>query len=124
MAKKREYLISCFDNGKLKFKLRAPRSVNPNVLLERLICRDLDCERIVRSCLRKNSKDAHDPFHIRDMRQEHRSEMARSNIPPEPTGEEILSAFADANVAPIALGKTLLMGGINPQYFIQEVEAH
>ncbi|SLN46720.1 hypothetical protein ROG8370_02023 [Roseovarius gaetbuli] len=123
MTKKTEYLITCFDrNGNKQYELRAPKGANPRLLLERLICRDLDDDTLIASCLRKNAKRAYDPFQIIDMREEHRREQAQGALRSDPNTNDPIGVYNRAREAPIPSGKTLLIAGLNHDFFIKEVE--
>ena len=123
MAKKTEYLITRFDrNFNEEYELRVPKGANLRLLLERLICRDLDNDTIIASCLRKNAKRAYDPFQIFDEREEHRREQAKAALDSNPNTEDPIGVYNRARDAPIPIGKTLLIAGLNHDYFITEVE--
>ncbi len=123
MAERTEYLvIQCASDGSILKQLRAPKSVNPRLLLERLICRDLDDDSVIESCLRSNAKHFYDPFQVIDMREEHRREQARDALNADPETNDPIGVYNRARNAQIPPGKTLLMAGINHEYFVQEVE--
>ncbi|WP_323811273.1 hypothetical protein [Yoonia sp. 67-2] len=123
MAKKTEYLITQYasDSSILK-KLRAPKSINLRLLLERLICQDLDDDAVISSCLRSNSKRFYDPFQIIDMREDHRRDQARDALNTDPETKDPIGVYNRARDAQSPLGKTLLIAGPNYDYFVKEVE--
>lgn len=124
MAKKTEYLVvKCDRNSEKEFELLVPKGVDVKILLERLICRDLDIETLLASCLRKNSKRAYDPFQIIDMREEYRREQAKAALNSVPNTNDPIGVYERARKAPIPLGKTLLFAGVGHSYSVKEVEA-
>jgi hypothetical protein len=124
MAKKTEYLVTRFDfNNNQKYELRVPKGTNLVLLLERLICRELDDDILIASCLRKNAKGAYDPFQIMDGREEHKREQAQAAVNLIPDTGDIVGVYNRARNAPIAIGKTLIIAGIGRDYFVKEVEA-
>lgn len=124
MVQRTEFLITRFDrNNNIGYEIRVQKGVKLTLLLERLICRDLDNEEIIASCLRKNHKRAHDPFQIIDMREEHRREQAQAALKAEPNTDDPIGIYNRARQSPIPLGKTLLIAGVNHDFFVKEVEA-
>ncbi|WP_300014027.1 hypothetical protein [uncultured Roseobacter sp.] len=124
MAKKREYLVTQYDRSlEVIRELRVPKSVNPKVLLERLICQGLDDDTIVASCLTRRAKRAYDPFQVIDMRNEHRVEQARAALNANPRTDDPIGIYNRARAAPIPLGKTLMVAGNNYDFVVKEVEA-
>ena len=123
MAKRTEYLITQYgsDSSILK-QLRVPKSVNLRLLLERLICIDLDDDAVISSCLRSNSKRFYDPFKVIDMREEHRREQGRDALNADPKTKDPIGVYNLARDAQIPLGKILLVAGVNREYFVKEVE--
>ncbi|MCP5038138.1 MAG: hypothetical protein GY945_11110 [Rhodobacteraceae bacterium] len=123
MAKKTEYLITQYtrDSSILK-QLRVPKSVKLRLLLERLICQDLDDDAVINSCLRSNAKRFYDPFQIIDAREEHRREQAHNALNADPETEDPFGVFYRAWDAQIPLGKTLMIAGVHHDYFVKEVE--
>ncbi len=123
MAKRTEYLVIQYaSNGSILRQLRAPKSVNPHLLLERLICQGLDDESVVNSCLRSNAKQFYDPFQIFDMREEHRRKQARDALSADPETKDPIGVYNRARDAQIPPGKTLMIAGVNHDYFVIEVE--
>ena len=123
MAKKTEYLVTKYarDCSILK-QLRAPKGTNLRLLLERLVCQDLDDDVVISSCLRSNSKRFYDPFQVIDMREEHRRDQARDAVNADLETEDIPGVYTRARAAQIPLGKTLMIAGVNHDYFVEEVE--
>ena len=122
MVAKTEYLIIQFSkDSSIVKQLRAPKSVNLRLLLERLVCKDLDDEALINSCLRSNAKRFFDPFQIMDMRDEHRREHARNALNADPKTKDPIGVYNRARAAPIPFGKTLMIAGINHDYFVKEV---
>jgi hypothetical protein len=123
VAIRTEYLIIQYarDSSTIK-ELRAPKSVNLRLLLERLICQDLDDNAVISSCLRSNAKRFHDPFQVIDMREEHRREQARDALNTDPETDDPIGVYTRAWAAQIPLGKTLMIAGTNHDYFVNEVE--
>lgn len=123
MAKKTEYLVIQYarDNSMIK-QLRAPKTVNPLLLLERLVCRDLDDDALISSCLRSNAKRFYDPFQIIDMREEYRRDQARDALNADPETKDPIGVYNRARNAKIPLGKTLLIAGVNHDFLVKEVE--
>ena len=110
MAQKTEYLITQYDrDGKVIKQLKAPKSVNLRLLLERLVCRDLDDETLISSCLRSNAKRYYDPFQLIDMRDEHSREQAREALNADPDTEDPIGVYNRARTAKIPLGKPLMI---------------
>ena len=123
-VKRTEYLIVQYaKDSSIVRELRVPKSVNIQLLLERLICRDLDDDTVISSCLRSNAKHFYDPFQIEDMREEHRREQAREASNADPATADPIGVYNRARAAPIQLGKTLIIAGANHDYFVKEVEA-
>ena len=123
MAKRTEYLaIQYARDGSIIKQLRAPKSVNPRLLLERLVCQDLDDDAVISSCLRSNAKRFYDPFQIIDMRDEHRREQARDALNADPETKNQIRVYNRARNAQIPFGKTLMIAGLNHDYFVKEVE--
>jgi hypothetical protein len=123
MAKKTEYLVIHYHrNGEVKHEMRVPKVVNPKLLLERLICRELDDDTLIASCLSKGAKRAYDPFQIIDMRDELRRESARAALGADPETDDPIGVYNRARSAPIPHGKTLIIAGVNHDFFIKEVE--
>ena len=123
MAKRTEYLVTQYasDSSILK-QLRVPKSVNLRLFLERLICQDLDDDAVISSCLRSNSKRFYDPFQVIDMREEHRRDQARDALNARPETKDPIGVYNRARDAQIPLGKTLMVAGVNHDYFVKEVE--
>ena len=123
MAKRTEYLVTHYarDSSILK-QLRVPKSINLRLLLERLICQDLDDDAVISSCLRSNSKRFYDPFQVIDMREEHRRDQARDALNADPETKDPIGVYNRARDAQIPLGKTLMIAGVNHDYFVKEVE--
>ncbi|TNJ40488.1 hypothetical protein [Phaeobacter sp. B1627] len=124
MARKTEYLIIRYANdGSILNQLRVPKSLNLRLFLERLMCRDLDDDALIGSCLRSNSNRFYDPFQIIDMREEHRRDQARDALSADPRTKDPIGVYNRARDAQIPHGKTLMMAGANRDYFVKEVEA-
>lgn len=123
MAKRTEYLVIQYarDASILK-QLRVPKSVNLRVLLERFICQDLDDDTVIDSCRRSNAKRFYDPFQIIDMREEYRRDQARDALNADPETKDPIGVYNRARSAQIPLGKTLMIAGVNHDYFVKEVE--
>ena len=123
MAKRTEYLIIQYarDSSIIK-QLRAPKSVNLRLLLERLVCQGLDDDAVISSCLRSNAKRFYDPFQVIDMREEHRREQASDALNTDPETKDPIVVYNRARDAQIPLGKTLMIAGVNHDYFVKEVE--
>ena len=123
MAKRTEYLIIQYArDGSVIKQLRAPKSVNARLLLERLVCQDLDDDTLISSCLRSNAKRFYDPFQIIDMREEHRREQARDALFADHETRDPIGVYNRARNAQIPLGKTLMIAGADHDYFVKEVE--
>ena len=123
MVKRTEYLIIQYArDSRIVKQLRAPKSVNLRLLLERLICRDLDDDELISSCLRSNAKRFYDPFQVIDERDEHRREQARDALNSDPETKDPIGVYNWARGAPIPLGKILIIAGANHDYFAKEVE--
>ena len=123
MAKRTEYLVIQYaSDGSILKQLRAPKNVNPRLLLERLVCQDLDDDAVINSCLRSNDKRFYDPFQVIDMREGHRREQAHDALNSDPETEDPLGVFNRAWDAQIPLGKPLLIAGVFHDYFVKEVE--
>jgi len=123
MVKRTEYLvIQCARDGSIVKQLRAPQSVNLRLLLERLVCQDLDDDAVINSCLRSNAKRFYDPFQVIDMREEHRREQARDALNTDPETKDPIGVYNRARAAQIPLGKTLMIAGENHDYFVKEVK--
>ncbi|SIT77306.1 hypothetical protein SAMN05421665_0541 [Yoonia rosea] len=123
MTKRTEYLVTQYaSDGSIVRKLRAPKSTNLRLFLERLICQDLDDDVVITSCLRSNSKRFYDPFQIIDMREDHRRDQARAALNADPKIKDTIGVYNRAREAPIPLGKTLMIAGVNHDYFVKEVE--
>jgi hypothetical protein len=123
MGKKTEYLVTQYakDCSIIK-QLRAPKTVNLQLLLERLVCRDLDDDTVISSCLRANARRYYDPFQVIDMREEHRREQARAALSADPETSNPIEVYNRARDAQIPLGKTLMIAGVDHDYFVKEVE--
>ena len=123
MAKRTEYVVINYarDGSTIKH-LRAPKSVNLRLLLERLICRDLDDDALISSCHRSNAKRFYDPFQVMDMREEHRREQALDALNTDPETKDPIGLYNRARNAEIPLGKTLMIAGVNHDYFVKVVE--
>ena len=94
MAKRAEYLITHYArDGSILKQLRVPKGVNLRLLLERLICQDLDDDAVISSCLRSNAKRFYDPFQVIDMREDHRREQARDALNADPKTMDPLGAY-------------------------------
>ena len=125
MVRKTEYLVKKFNkNLDPLLELRVPKGVDLRLLLERLICRDIDDETLVASCLRKNMKRAYDPFQIVDMRDDYRRDNAKAAIKSAPNTDDPIGVYNRARQSPILLGKALLFAGKDHDYSVFEVEAH
>jgi len=123
MAKRTEYLVIQYArDGSILKQLRAPKSVNLRLLLERLVCQDLDADAVISSCLRSNAKRFYDPFEVIDMREEHRRKQARDALNSDPETKDPIGVYNRARDAQIPLGKTLMIAGANHDYFVKEVE--
>ena len=123
MAKRTEYLITQYgSDSNIVKQLRAPKSVNLRLLLERLICIDLEDDAVISSCLRSNSKRFYDPFQVIDMRDDHRRDQARDALNTDPETKDPIGVYNRARDAQIPLGKTLMVAGVNHDYFVKEVE--
>lgn len=123
MVKATEYLVIQYTkDSSIKKELRVPKGVNLRLLLERLICRELDDDAVVSSCLRSNAKRFYDPFQVIDMRGEHRHEQARDALNADPETKDPIGVYNRAWAAQIPLGKTLMIAGKNHDYFVKEVE--
>ena len=123
MVKKTEYLVTQYlPNGEVKRELRAPKGVNPKLLVERLICSELEDELIIASCLRANAKRAYDPFRVVDMREDHRRDNAHAALSSDPDTEDPIGVYNRARGASIPLGQPLIVAGVNHDYFVKEVE--
>lgn len=123
MPAKTEYLITLYARDcTITKQFSVPKSVNLRLLLERLICRDLDDEAIVSSCLRSNAKRFYDPFQVIDMREEHRQEQARNALNADPNSKDPIGLYFRARDAKIPVGKVLMVAGVNRDYFVKEVE--
>ena len=123
MSKKTEYLITHYNrDGSIRRQLRAPKSVSIRVLLERLICQNLDEEAVIASCLRTSSKRFWDPFQVIDLRDEHRREQATLALGSNPQTPDPIGVYNRARQARIPLGKALLIAGSDHDYFVTEVE--
>jgi len=124
MKKKTEYLVIHYaSNGSILKQFRAPKSANLRLLLERLICKDIDCDAVISSCLRSNAKRFYDPFQVIDMREDLRSEQARLALKSDIGTKDPIGVYNRARNARIPLGKTLMIAGVNHDYFVKEVEA-
>jgi hypothetical protein len=124
MSKRTEYLITRYSrNCDVLDEVRAPKGVNIVLLLERLICRELDNETLIASCLRKNAKLAYDPFQIMDMRDELKREQAKAALAAQPDTDNPIGVYNNAREAPILQGKTLIVAGADYEFVVKEVEA-
>ena len=122
MAKRTEYLVTQYaSDSSILRQIRAPKSINLRLMLERLICQDLDDDAVISCCLRSNSKRFYDPFQIIDMREEHRREQARDALKADPESKDPIGVYNRARDAQIPLGKTLMIAGVNHDYFVKEV---
>ena len=122
-AMKTEYLIIQYgSDGKIVKQLHVPKSVNLHLLLERLVCQDLDDNAVVNSCLRSNAKHYYDPIQVIDMREEHRREQARDALNANSETSDPIGIYNRARAAQIPLGKTLMIAGENRDYFVKEVK--
>jgi hypothetical protein len=123
MVKRTEYLVTQYaKNSKVTKRLRVPKSTNLRLLMERLVCRDLEDEELVASCLRSNDRRFYDPFQVIDMRDEHRREQARKALHANPDTKDPIGAYNSARSAQIPLGKTLMIAGLQHEYSVKEVE--
>ncbi len=123
MAKRTEYLVIQYvSNGSIVRQLRAPKSANLRLLLERLISQGLDDDTVINSCLRSNAKRFYDPFQVIDMREEHRREQARDALNTDPETKDPIGVYNRARNAQIPLGKILVIAGVNHDYSVKEVE--
>lgn len=124
MGKRTEYLVIQYaSDGSIVKQLRAPKSVNLRLLLERLVCQGLDEDAVINSCLRSNAKRFYDPFQVIDMQEEHRREQARDALNTDPETDDPIGVYNRARAAQIPLGKTLMIAGANHDYFVKEVKA-
>jgi hypothetical protein len=122
MAKRTEYLVTQYaSDSSILRQIRAPKSTKLRKMLERLICQDLDDEAVISSCIRSNSKRFYDPFQIIDMREEHRREQARDALNADPETNDPIGVYNRARDAQIPLGKTLMIAGVNHEFFVKEV---
>lgn len=123
MGKRTEYLVIQYarDSSIMK-QLRVPKSVNLRLLLERLVCQDLDDDSVIASCLRSNARRFYDPFQVIDMREEHRREQARAALNADPETDDPIGVYNRARAAQIPLGKPLMIAGVNHDYFVKEVK--
>lgn len=123
MGKSNEYLVIQYAHGRsIVRRFRVPKSVNLLLLLERLVCQELDDNAVIASCLRSNAKRFYDPFQVIDMREEHRREQAREAFNADPKTSDPIGVYNRARAAQIPLGKTLMITGANHDYFVKEVE--
>ncbi len=123
MAKRTEYLVIQYArDGSILKQLRAPKSVNLRLLLERLVCQGLDDDTVIDSCRRSNAKRFYDPFQIIDEREEYRRDQAREALNTDPETKDPIGVYYRARDAQIPLGKTLMIAGVNHDYFVKEVE--
>ncbi len=123
MAKKTEYLVTKYaSDGSVLKQLRVPKGVNLRLLLERLICRDLDDDAVISSCLRSDAKRFYDPFKVDDMREEHRREQAHDAMKSDPETKDPIGVFCLARDAQIPLGKVLMVAGVTRNYYVKEME--
>ena len=122
MANRTEYLITKYaSDGSVLRQLRVPKSINLRVLLERLICQDLDDDLVISSCLRSNSNSFYDPFQVIDMRVEHRREQAREALNADPETKDPIGVYNRAWGEKLPLEKPLMIAGINHDYIVKEV---
>ena len=122
-AMKTEYLITQYaSDGKIVKQLHVPKSVNLRLLLERLVCQNLDDNAVVNSCLRSKAKHFYDPIQVIDMREEHRREQARDALNANSETSDPIGIYNRARAAQIPLGKTLMIAGENRDYFVKEVK--
>lgn len=123
MVHRTEYLVIQYakDSSIMK-QLRVPKSVNLRLLLERLVCQDLDDDTVISSCLRSNAKRFYDPFQVIDMREEHRREQAREALNTDPQTKDPIGVYYRARAAQIPLEKILMIAGVNHDYFVKEVK--
>ena len=125
MVKKTEYLITKYTSDfRIIKQLRAPKCANLHLLLERLICKDLDDETVVNSCLRSNAKRFIDPYCIVDMRDDHRREQARQALHKGPDNEDPVGIYDRERKREIPLGKILMVAGMHRDYSVKEVEVN
>ena len=75
-----------------------------------------------RRYLRSNAKHFYDPYQVIDMREEHRREQARDALNTDPETKDPIGDYNRARDAQIPLGKTLMIAGVNHDYFVKEVE--
>lgn len=123
MAIKSEYLVTQYaKDGSIVKQLRVPKGVNLRLLLERLVCRNLDDDAVISSCLRSNAKRFYDPFQIIDMRDEHRREQAREAMRADPETKDPIGGYYRARNAQIPLGKPLMIAGVHHDFFVKEIE--
>ena len=123
VGKKTEYLVIQYARGSsITKQLRAPKGVNLRLLLERLVCQDLDDSAVINSCLRSNAKRFYDPFQVIDMREEHRHEQARDALNADPETDDPIGVYNRARAAQIPLGKILMVAGKDHDYFVKEVK--
>lgn len=123
MAKKTQYLITQYArDSSITKQLHVPKGVNLRLLLERLICQSLKDEEVIASSLRSSSRAFYDPFQIIDMREEHRREQAREALNRDPDTEDPIGVYNRARAAQIPLERTLIVAGVNHDFFVREVE--
>ena len=123
MGKSNKYLVIQYaSDSSIMKQLRAPKSVNLRLLMERLVCQDLDDDAVINSCLRSNAKRFYDPFQVIDMREEHRRDQARDALNADPKTKDPIGVYNRARAAQIPLGKTLMIAGANHDYFVKEVK--
>ncbi|GHA44990.1 hypothetical protein GCM10008927_07400 [Amylibacter ulvae] len=123
MVKKTEYMVIQYaSDGSIIRQIRAPKSINLRLLLERLICQGLDDGVLINSCLGSNLKRFYDPFAIIDMREDHRRDQARDALEKHPQTKIPEGVYNRARNAQIPLGKILMIAGVNREYFVKEVE--
>ena len=124
MAKRTEYLVIQYAKDATPLKQwRVPKSVNLHLFLERLICRALDDEALISSCLRSNARRFYDPFRIIDLREDYRRDQARDALRADPETVDPIGVYNRARNAKILSGRTLMIAGANYEYSVTEVEA-
>ena len=123
MVIRTEFLVIQYAiDGSILKQLRAPKSVNLHLVLERLVCQGLDDDAVINSCLRSNTKRFYDPFQVIDMQGAHRREQARDALNSDPETKDPIGVYNSAWAAQIPLGKTLTIAGNNHDYFVKEVK--
>ncbi len=122
MISRTEYLVVKYArDGRIIKQLRVPKSINLRLLLERLVCQDLDDDAVISSCLRSNASRFYDPFQVLDMREEYRRDQARDALNADHETKDPIGVYNRARAAQIPLGKALMIAGANHDYVVREV---